>query len=95
MFNNRFSIVGLITAYELRKSGCNVTVIDSNKAGQASSNAAGILFPLSPWKNHKNMQELCIEGHKAYCSFFNNLTKKEKEEFKYEKKKEYYFLVII
>ena len=80
-------IVGLITAYELRKSGCNVTVIDSNKAGQASSNAAGILFPLSPWKNHKNMQELCIEGHKAYCSFFNNLTKKEKEEFKYERKR--------
>ena len=39
-------IVGLITAYELKNSGCDVTIIDKQKPGQASMSAAGILFPL-------------------------------------------------
>ena len=49
-------IVGLVTAYELRKSGCKITVIENQRSGQASKSAAGILFPISPWENKKNMQ---------------------------------------
>ena len=50
-------IVGLITAYELRKSGYKITVIESRRSGQASKSAAGILFPINPWENKKNMQD--------------------------------------
>ena len=47
-------IVGLITAYELRKSGCKITVIESRRSGQASKSAAGILFPINPWEKKKS-----------------------------------------
>ena len=79
-------IVGLITAYELRKSGCKITVIESQKPGQASKSAAGILFPINPWENKKNMQDLCIAGHKEYNLFFDYFTKQEQEKIGFEKK---------
>lgn len=79
-------IVGLITAYELRKSGCKITVIESRRSGQASKSAAGILFPINPWENKKNMQDLCIAGHKEYNLFFNYLSKKEQDKIGFEKK---------
>ena len=79
-------IVGLITAYELKKSGCDVTIIDKQKPGQASMSAAGILFPLEPWENKKYMQDLCIAGHNEYNKFFKNFTSLEKEKIGYEKK---------
>ncbi len=79
-------IVGLITAYELRKSGCKITVIESQKSGQASKSAAGILFPINPWENKKNMQDLCIAGHKEYNLFFDYFTKQEQEKIGFEKK---------
>ena len=79
-------IVGLITAYELKKSGCDVTIIDKQKPGQASMSAAGILFPLEPWENKKYMQDLCIAGHNEYNKFFKNFTPLEKEKIGYEKK---------
>ena len=53
-------IVGLSTAYELKKKGFDVTIVDNNKKGQSSRAAAGILFPLSPWENLQYMQELCL-----------------------------------
>ena len=79
-------IVGLITAYELRKSGYKITVIESRRSGQASKSAAGILFPINPWENKKNMQDLCIAGHKEYNLFFNYLSKKEQDKIGFEKK---------
>ena len=79
-------IVGLITAYELRKSGCKITVIESRRSGQASKSAAGILFPINPWENKKNMQDLCIAGHKEYNLFFSYLSKKEQDKIGFEKK---------
>lgn len=79
-------IVGLVTAYELRKSGCKITVIESQKPGQASKSAAGILFPINPWENKKNMQDLCIAGHKEYNLFFDYFTKQEQEKIGFEKK---------
>ena len=79
-------IVGLITAYELRKSGYKITVIESRRSGQASKSAAGILFPINPWENKKNMQDLCIAGHKEYNLFFDYFTKQEQEKIGFEKK---------
>ena len=79
-------IVGLITAYELKKSGCDVTIIDKQKPGQSSMSAAGILFPLEPWENKKYMQDLCIAGHNEYNKFFSNFTSLEKDKIGYEKK---------
>ena len=79
-------IVGLVTAYELRKSGCKITVIENQRSGQASKSAAGILFPINPWENKKNMQDLCIAGHKEYNLFFNYLSKKEQDKIGFEKK---------
>tara|TARA_B100001248_G_scaffold50861_1_gene32946 strand:+ start:271 stop:1272 length:1002 start_codon:yes stop_codon:yes gene_type:complete len=79
-------IVGLVTAYELRKSGCKITVIENQRSGQASKSAAGILFPINPWENKKNMQDLCIAGHKEYNLFFNYFSKKEQDKIGFEKK---------
>ena len=79
-------IVGLSTAYELKKKGFDVTIVDSNKKGQSSRAAAGILFPLSPWENLKYMQELCISGHNEYNKFIENLSSIDKKKIGWEKK---------
>ena len=55
-------IVGMTTALKLAEDGKNVTILDSKNKGQASNNAGGMLFPLSPWNDSKFMQELCISG---------------------------------
>ena len=62
-----------------------ITITDNNKVGQASKSAAGILFPLSPWKNSQFMQELCISGHNEYNNFFNNLDLKDRKEINYKR----------
>ena len=79
-------IIGLTTAYELSKAGHRVTIIDNDKNGKASKSAAGLLFPLNPWNNSKNMQKLCMAGHQEYNNFFNILNNKEKNEIGFEKK---------
>ena len=79
-------IVGLTTAYELNKTGHQVTIIDNQSTGQASKSAAGIMFPLNPWKNTKYMQDLCISGHEQYNNFFNTLSIEDKKEINFEKK---------
>ena len=79
-------IVGLSTAYELKKKGFDVTIVDNNKKGQSSRAAAGILFPLSPWENLKYMQELCISGHNEYNKFIENLSSIDKKKIGWEKK---------
>ena len=79
-------ILGLTSAYELKKQGYNVTVIDNNKTGQSSKSAAGILFPLSPWENSKYMQNLCISGHNEYNIFYKNLNTEEKKNLSFEQR---------
>ena len=79
-------IVGLSTAYELKKAGFDITIFDDEKRGQASKSAGGILFPLNPWENSKNMQELCLSGHNEYNNFFKKLKDKKKNEINYSKK---------
>jgi len=79
-------IVGLSTAYELKKADFDITIFDDEKTGQASKSAGGILFPLNPWENSKKMQELCLSGHNEYNNFFKKLTGIEKNEINYSKK---------
>ena len=79
-------IVGLSTAYELKKQGYKVTIIDKAKEGQSSKSAAGIIFPLKPWENLKFMQELCITGHSEYNNFLRDLSETDKKTISCEKK---------
>ena len=79
-------IVGLSTAYELKKHGYKVTIIDKTKEGQSSKSAAGIIFPLNPWENLKSMQELCITGHSEYNNFLKELSEVEKKKINWGKK---------
>ena len=79
-------LVGLSTAYELQNSGFNITVVDNEKDGQASKAAAGLLFPLSPWKNSKYMQDLCISGHQEYSILYKNLNNKDRKKINLQKK---------
>ena len=44
-------MTGLVTALSLSKYEYEVTIFSSNIKGEASKAAAGILFPLYPWKN--------------------------------------------
>ena len=43
-------MTGLVTALSLSKYEYEVTIFSSNIKGEASKAAAGILFPLYPWK---------------------------------------------
>ena len=79
-------IVGLTTALELKRNGYDVTILDAEKEGRSSRSAAGIMLPLSPWKNSKKMQDLCASGHQEYYKFFNNLSNEDKKIILYDKK---------
>ena len=79
-------IVGLTTALELKRNGYDVTILDAEKEGRSSRSAAGIMLPLSPWKNSKKMQSLCALGHKEYYKFFENLSNEDKKIISYDKK---------
>ena len=79
-------IVGLTTALELKRNGYDVTILDAEKEGRSSKSAAGIMLPLSPWKNSKTMQDLCALGHQEYYKFFNNLSNEDKKIILYDKK---------
>ena len=79
-------IVGLTTAIELERNGYDVTIIDAEKEGRASNAAAGIMLPLSPWKNSKKMQDLCASGQQEYSKFFNTMSNEDKKLISYDKK---------
>ena len=78
-------IVGLTTALKLVEKNHNVTIYDCNKIGQASNNAGGIMFPLSPWNDNSKMQDLCLSGHNEYNKFFNKLSESERNEINLKK----------
>lgn len=70
-------IVGCLSAIEFKDKGYDVTIADKSNIGQeASSAAAGILFPLLPWKYDDEVYELCINSSK----FFEKLEKKFKHD---------------
>ena len=78
-------IVGMTTALKLAENGKNVTILDCKNKGQASNNAGGILFPLSPWNDSKFMQELCISGHDEYNKLFLRLSGDKKKSINFTK----------
>ncbi len=60
-------IIGLLTAQEFVKKGCQVTIIDKRLSGQESSWAGGgILLPLYPWKQPCAISTLVVESIKTY-----------------------------
>lgn len=64
-------IVGCLTAMQLRKQGCDVTVVERNiiaaqTSGESSWAGAGIAFPLLPWFYHDVVNELALAGARAY-----------------------------
>ena len=66
-------MTGLVTALSLSKYEYEVTIFSSNIKGEASKAAAGILFPLYPWKNSENMVQLCLQGKVLFDNYLKNL----------------------
>jgi len=60
-------IVGCLSALEFKKRGFNVTIIEKSSIGQESSSAAaGILYPLMPWKYDAKLYDLSINAFEFY-----------------------------
>ena len=64
-------IVGCMTAMELVKSGCNVTIVERNQiasqtSGESSWAGGGILLPLVPWMYSEQVNALTNNGANAY-----------------------------
>jgi glycine oxidase len=62
--------IGLGIAWRLAKRGAGVTVIDRGPmAGEASSNAAGMLVPLAEAHGPGAFLDLCLESSRLYAAF--------------------------
>lgn len=64
-------IVGCLTALELVKRGCQVTLVERNvvasqTSGESSWAGAGILFPLLPWMYKDAVNQLALAGAAMY-----------------------------
>lgn len=67
-------VIGMICAFELKRRGFEVTVIERGKAGQESSWAGGgILSPLLPWRYHDAITELSLPSQKSYPGLLDAL----------------------
>jgi glycine oxidase len=71
-------IVGCMTALELLKRGCEVTLVDRNvvasqTSGESSWAGAGILFPLLPWMYADEVNQLTMTGAAVYPEFCQEL----------------------
>lgn len=73
-------IVGCLTALELVRRGCKVTLVErgeiaSQQSGEASWAGAGILFPLLPWMYADAVNRLTLSGAGMYPSLCERLLK--------------------
>lgn len=60
-------IMGLMTARELARAGCQVTVLERAQAGREASWAGGgIVSPLYPWRYSPAVTELARQARRAY-----------------------------
>lgn len=71
-------IVGCLTALELVKRGCQVTLVERNvvasqTSGESSWAGAGILFPLLPWMYKDEVNQLALAGAAIYPSLCKHL----------------------
>jgi glycine oxidase len=71
-------IVGCLSALEFRKKGFDVKIIEKSNIGhESSSAAAGILYPLMPWKYDDALYELSLGS----AEFYEDLSKKLLKDF--------------
>lgn len=67
-------IMGMLTAYECRRAGASVTLIEKNLPGQESSWAGGgILLPIYPWRQHAAISQLVMQSLKLYPALMDDL----------------------
>jgi glycine oxidase len=71
-------IVGCLSALEFKKKGFDATIIEKSNIGhEASSAAAGILYPLMPWKYDDALYKLSLGS----AEFYEDLSKKLLKDF--------------
>ncbi len=71
-------IVGCLTALELTKRDCQVTLVERNAvasqtSGESSWAGAGILFPLLPWMYKDEVNQLALAGASMYPALCEHL----------------------
>jgi len=71
-------IAGCMTALELLKHDCRVTIIERNRiasqtSGESSWAGGGILFPLLPWMYSEAVNGLTLAGARAYPTLCDHL----------------------
>ena len=79
-------IVGCLSALEFKKKGFDVTIIEKSNIGhESSSAAAGILYPLMPWKYDDALYELSIGSSEFYAELSKKLLKDFNKDIEYIK----------
>ncbi|GGA24461.1 NAD(P)/FAD-dependent oxidoreductase [Paenibacillus physcomitrellae] len=66
-------ILGASTAYQLARSGADVTIIDRDEPGQATDAAAGIICPWISKRRNQAWYKLAIEGARFYPALIAEL----------------------
>jgi len=67
-------LIGLCAAYEFRKRGLRVTVLESDAVGRGASWAGGgVLWPIYPWKYPRAVQRLAMAGAAGYPALTRTL----------------------
>ncbi|ANS74705.1 oxidoreductase [Paenibacillus yonginensis] len=66
-------ILGASAAYQLARSGADVTIVDRQESGQATDAAAGIICPWISKRRNKVWYKLAREGAKFYPSLIREL----------------------
>ena len=79
-------IVGCLSALEFKKKGFDVTIIEKSDIGyESSSAAAGILYPLMPWKYDDALYELSLGAAEFYAELSKKLFKDFNKDIEYIK----------
>jgi len=79
-------IVGCLSALEFKKKGFDVTIIEKTDIGhESSSAAAGILYPLMPWKYDDALYELSLGSAEFYAELSKKLLKDFNKDIEYIK----------
>jgi glycine oxidase len=79
-------IVGCLSAIEFKKKGFDVTIIEKSNIGdESSAAAAGILYPLVPWKYDDALYQLSIGSAEFYEELSNKLLKDFGKDIEYIK----------
>ena len=79
-------IVGCLSGLEFKKKGFDVTIIEKSKIGhESSSAAAGILYPLMPWKYDDALYELSLGAAEFYAELSRKLLKDFDKDIEYIK----------